>query len=248
MTTEPIDAETDLDLIPEVPEELGQGEIQFNPTGIRHKDMAIAGMINDAPKACKALIKAGVWDAVTTSPNPAGKAEVELLKILQIPEDNLKTVLIKLKTLLTGYNMSIPQAFHNCIIEKQLERAEVQKLFVKVEPVQTVVEEPKPVVVEEVVTTPVVPAEPTLVGSVLTHPDGSTYTFGNRGRRPLWVQEWLKTNTEPAVETVHEEKPQFILKGLKLISPDGEKYKFGKRGRRPLWVLEWLKTNPEPEA
>lgn len=242
MTTEPIN-ETDTDLdIPEIPEELGQGEIQFNPTGIRHKDMAIAGMINDAPKACKALIKAKVWDAVTASPNPAGKAEVELLKILQIPEESLKTVLVKLKSLLAGYNMSIPQAFHNCIIEKQLERAEVQKLFVKVEPVQTVVEETKPVVVEEVK-----PQVPVLVGSVLTHQDGSVYTFGSRGRRPLWVQEWLKTNQEPsttpAVEAVKETEPQFILKGKKLINPDGEKYTFGKRGRKPKWVVEWEYKN-----
>jgi hypothetical protein len=247
MTIEPTDPETDLDLIPEIPEELGQGEIQFTPTGIRHKDMAIAGMINDAPKACKALIKAGVWDAVTTSPNPAGKAEVELLKILQIPEDKLKTVLIKLKTLLAGYNMSVPQAFHNCIIEKQLERTDIQKLFTKAETIQTEVEEVKPEEPKEVVQ-----AAPTLVGSVLTHPDGAVYTFGTRGRRPLWVQDWLKTNAEPsvvpAVETVKEEEPQFILKGLKLTSPDGEKYKFGKRGRRPLWVQEWLKTNKEPEA
>lgn len=244
MTTETEDTTLeDLDQIPEVPEELGQGEIQFTPTGIRHKDMAIAGMINDAPKACKALIKAGAWEAVTTSPNPAGKAEVELLKILQVPEDVLKTVLIKLKSLLSGYNMSIPQAFHNCIIEKQLERFDIQKLFVKVEPVQTVVEEAKPVVEEAVVA----PAVPSLVGSVLTHPDGSIYTFGSRGRRPLWVLEWLKTNSEPtttpAVETVKEAEPQFILKGKKLINPDGEKYTFGKRGRKPKWVVEWEYKN-----
>ena len=238
MTTETEDTTLeDLDQIPEVPEELGQGEIQFTPTGIRHKDMAIAGMINDAPKACKALIKAGAWEAVTTSPNPAGKAEVELLKILQIPEESLKTVLIKLKSLLAGYNMSIPQAFHNCIIEKQLERAEVQKLFVKVELVQ-VVEEVKPIVEEAVA-----PAVPSLGGSILTHPDGSTYAFGARGRRPLWVLEWLKTNQEPAVipavEVVKEETPQFVLKGKKLINPNGEKYTFGKRGRKPKWVVEW---------
>jgi hypothetical protein len=188
MTTElHTEEDTDLDIIPEIPEELGQGEIKFEPTGVKHKDMAIAGMINDAPKACKALIMAKVWDTVCTSPNPAGKAEAELLKLFNIPEDVLKIVLIKVKNLLSGYNMSIPQAFHNCILEKVLARIDIEKLKTKVEKVQVVA------VTEE----PIKDFKFALNGSVLTHPDGSKYTFGTRGRRPLWVTEWLTTNPAP---------------------------------------------------
>lgn len=186
MTTElNTEDDTDLELVPEIPEELGQGEIKFEPTGIKHKDMAIAGMINDAPKACKALIMAKVWDIVCASPNPAGKAEVELLKLFKVPEDSLKIVLIKMKSLLTGYNMSIPQAFHNCILEKVLARVDIEKLKTKIEVVES--------------TTPIEdkPTNPKLDGSILTHPDGSKYTFGTRGRRPLWVKEWLTINPEP---------------------------------------------------
>lgn len=184
MTTElNTEQDTELDVISEIPEELGQGEIKFEPTGIKHKDMAIAGMINDAPKACKALIVAKVWDIVCTSPNPAGKAEIELLKLLSVPNDVMKIVLIKVKSLLTGYNMSIPQAFHNCILEKVLARVDFEKLKTKVEVVQTTVDDK--------------PTNPKLDGSILTHPDGSKYTFGTRGRRPLWVKEWLTINPEP---------------------------------------------------
>lgn len=188
MTTE-LNTEEDLDIIPEIPDELGQGEIKFEPTGIKHKDMAIAGMINDAPKACKALIVAKVWDTVCTSPNPAGKAEVELLKLFNIPDDVMKIVLIKMKSLLSGYNMSIPQAFHNCILEKVLSRIDIEKLKTKIEVVKAVTEEPE--VNKDF--------KFQLKGSVLTHPDGSTYTFGTRGRRPLWVKEWLTINPEPEV-------------------------------------------------
>ena len=169
---------------------IGQGEIQFIPTGSKHKDLAIAGMINDAPNACKALIKANVWDSVCSSTNPAGKAELEILHILNVPKDLTKIVLIKLKTLLIGRNNSIMQAFHNCIIEDVLKRINMSKLTPQIIKAQaTPLEEDK----KENKPLP----SSVLNGSILTHPDGSTYTFGNRGRRPLWVLEWLSINPEP---------------------------------------------------
>lgn len=191
MTTEPLTEDVELLDTETEDTDLGQGEIQFTPTGVRFRDMAIAGMINDATNACKALIKAGVWDKVCASPNPAGAAEIELVKLsATIPEDKLRLVLIKLKTLLAGLNMTVPQAYHKCILADQLKRINVDKIVVPV--VRTDVPD-SPVEEEASEDT----SCPQLNGSILTHPDGSTYTFGTRGRRPLWVQEWLKTHDEP---------------------------------------------------
>lgn len=192
MTTEQI--ETDLEIIAEIPEELGQGEIQFTPTGIRHKDMAIAGMINDAPNACKALFKEKMWDTVCASANPAGAAELALLRTFKLPENKLRLILIKLKTQLAGLDMSVPQAFHNCILEDQIKRINIDKI--KVLDVRTdVPNSPVEIATKKEQTEDT--ACPQLNGSILTHIDGSTYTFGTRGRRPLWVKEWLTTHDEP---------------------------------------------------
>jgi hypothetical protein len=198
MTTETTE---DLDLLPIESEEedIGQGEIQFTPTGIRHKDMAIAGMINDATNACKALIKAKVWEKVCASPNPAGAAEIELLRTLQIPDEKIKLVLIKLKIMLAGLNMTIPQAFHKCILETQLKRVNMGKVDIQVAKDKAyaakIAQEQS--AKEPVTQTAAVTTEPQLNGSILTNTDGATYTFGTRGRRPLWVKTWLETHPEP---------------------------------------------------
>ena len=191
MTIEPEDTE----ILTETPEiEIGQGEIQFTPTGIPHKDMSIAGMINDAPNACKALIRAGLWDKVCASPNPAGEAEMQLIGLSGIPGNKRKQVLIKVKNMLNGLGVSLPQAHHKCILENYVNRINLDKINNEVkkavQEIQVVTQEaPAKEVPQDLKTA--------LNGSVLTHPDGSTYTFGNRGRRPLWVLEWLKINPEP---------------------------------------------------
>lgn len=180
----------DLDTLETTEEvEIGQGEIQFTPTGIKHKDMAIAGMINDAPNACKALIRAGLWDKVCTSPNPAGEAEMQLVGLAGIPGDKRKQVLIKVKNMLNGLGVTLPQAHHKCILENYIKRINLDKIQPEI---KKAVEEITPVA------KPIAEDNKTkLMGSVLVHPDGSKYTFGVRGRRPLWVQEWLKINPEP---------------------------------------------------
>jgi hypothetical protein len=179
------DTELLTDITPEDEEIIGQGEIQFNPTGSKHKDMAIAGMINDAPNACKALIKVKKWDIICASPNPAGQAEIGTLKLYSIPNDLIKPVLIKVKSLLTGRNMSIMQAQHNCILDSVIKRIDLNKLT------------PLIVKVTNTVTTTKIDIKSELIGSILTSSDGKSYTFGTRGRRPLWVLEWLKINPEP---------------------------------------------------
>jgi hypothetical protein len=197
MTTETTE---DLDLLPidSEEEDIGQGEIQFTPTGIRHKDMAIAGMINDATNACKALIKAKVWEKVCASPNPAGTAEIELLRTFQIPDDKIKLVLIKLKIMLAGVNMTVPQAFHKCILDQYLKQVNMNKIDIQVAKDKAyaakIAQEQAEAAKEPVTQTEAVTTEPQLNGSILTNTDGATYTFGTRGRKPKWVTIWECNN------------------------------------------------------
>ncbi len=185
--------------------EIGQGEIHFTPTNSKFKDLSIAAMINDAPNACKALIRAKVWDEVCASPNPTGKAELELMKILEVPTEHLRAVLLTVKTLLQGLNMTVPQAFHKCVLKDPInpEKSLIKRIDMNKIRKQSDIAKAKAVKIEqenkEVVTndTVKVVGAATLDGSILTHPDGSTYTFGNRGRRPLWVKEWLTIHPEP---------------------------------------------------
>lgn len=182
-------------------EDIGQGEIQFIPTGSKHRDMSIAGMINDAKEACKDLIRAKVWDAVCASPNPAGAAELAILELYQVPSKKKFKVLIKLKSLLAGRDMTVMQAQHKNILGDVLNRINVDKI--EVQDVQTAVpdsgvESTAVVASAEPVTAEVVEVKAVaLTGKILSNADGTTYEFGKRGRRPLWVQDWLKTNTEP---------------------------------------------------
>ena len=191
------EAVEDPDLIVTEEEDIGQGEIQFTPTGSKHRDMSIAGMINDAKEACKDLIRAKVWDAVCAAPNPAGAAELAILDLYQVPSKKKFKVLIKLKTLLAGRNMTVMQAQHKNILSDVLTRINVDAIKETVQKIDipdAVVETPADVASPAIA--PVATA--TLNGKLLTNHDGTVYEFGKRGRRPLWVQDWLKTNQEPA--------------------------------------------------
>lgn len=185
-------------IVTEETDEIGQGEIQFTPTGSKHRDMSIAGMINDAPEACKCLIRAKVWDSVCAAPNPAGAAELAILNIYDVPVKKKLQVLIKLKTLLAGRNMTVMQAQHKNILGDVLNRINVESIAEPVhKPDATAAVSDTPAVV--VASPAVIPvASATLNGKILISHDGTTYEFGKRGRRPLWVQDWLKTNQEPA--------------------------------------------------
>lgn len=181
-----VEAVEDPDLIVTEEEDIGQGEIQFTPTGSKHRDMSIAGMINDAKEACKDLIRAKVWDAVCAAPNPAGAAELAILDLYQVPSKKKFKVLIKLKTLLAGRNMTVMQAQHKNILSDVLARINVDAIQETIQKIDI------PAAVTSPAVTPVATA--TLNGKILTNHDGVTYEYGKRGRKPKWVTEWEANN------------------------------------------------------
>jgi len=72
-----------------------------------------------------------------------------------------------------------------------------------------------------------------------------TYTYGKRGRKPSWVQEYEAKNGAP--EKVKETVVfDLVLKDDVLHNKTLDKtYTFGMRGKRPSWVTEWIAANPD---
>jgi len=98
-------------------------------------------------------------------------------------------------------------------------------------------------------------------GTVITNPHtDETYTIGQRGRKPLWVKEYLETGSvaEPEVKATPvkaeakkspteaangTDEPKQLFKYHN--AETGETYIAGlKRGRPPGWVMD-LKRNPD---
>lgn len=95
--------------------------------------------------------------------------------------------------------------------------------------------------------------------STITNPDdpSQTYTYGQRGRKPLWVQEYELTNpapekpkkpTTPKINPVDaddcEHKITFDSDTQTLTNHTlGKTYRFGQRGQRPAWVRAWAQEN-----
>jgi len=90
--------------------------------------------------------------------------------------------------------------------------------------------------------------------NTITNPANSseTYTYGKRGRKPRWVQDYEAKNGKP-VEEVKETTPEstpvaitVVLEGDTLVNKTIDKsYTFGaQRGKRPAWVSEWMEKNP----
>jgi hypothetical protein len=100
----------------------------------------------------------------------------------------------------------------------------------------------------------------TLNGNVVTNSEtGKTYTYGTRGRKPLWVMEYESAHGLPeCVVKANEEKEKQVEitnTNYELVYDDDSKtltnitldktYTFGQRGKRASWVSDWIQKNPE---
>lgn len=68
------------------------------------------------------------------------------------------------------------------------------------------------------------------MNKTITNPDNpdETYTYGRRGRKPLWVQQYEKDHPEEVPQKEPKSKAQPV------VGPNGKTW--SGRGRKPLWV------------
>lgn len=242
MTTEP---QTELSLTPledlvddapEVSEEsIDVPDVVFVSTGSETRDRAIKGIFADAPRLIKEANKVGAWDGICKAVNPAGEAEKFAVAHSGVVEAGLVIPVLKaVKGKLLGLNMSVLQAFNRNRLAEQITRLDMSR-FVVIPVVAATVQESQ--VVAATTTVGI-----TLVDGVLTNVDGKTYKLGQRGRKPLFVLEWEKTN-KPADVVIPVVVPGVVLKNGVLTNVDGKTYTIGQRGRKSTWVLEWEKHN-----
>lgn len=172
MLTEPLDIVEDVEDV----EDAELLPVEFKSTGNMARDRGIIGIMVDSPLLVKALNKAKKWDSVCASVNPMGEAEKFAVQNsgIAVADESVIPVLKRVKTLLLGGNKNVVQAYQKSMLEPQIKRIDIGRLMAKVK--MNVVGGCK------------------LVGNVLTSPDGKTYTFGLRGRKPFWVAEWESTN------------------------------------------------------
>ncbi|MFW6120836.1 MAG: hypothetical protein ACOC80_08030 [Petrotogales bacterium] len=89
-----------------------------------------------------------------------------------------------------------------------------------------------------------------------------TYTFGKRGKRPNWVNEWIEENQE-----LYQEIQNSTSQSVKQIDPEDVEYEilydketetltnvtldktyvFGQRGKKPAWARAWIEENQTGE-
>jgi hypothetical protein len=200
--TRVIETETEIEtdvMIAEVtePEDIDIPDVTFVSTGSETRDRAIKGIFMDGPRLIKAANKAGKWDDILKSINPAGTAEIFAVRnsvdvlnekgtIIDLKDDQVIPLLKKVKMNLLSGHQTVIQAYNKNTLIDHIKRIDLSKLAAM--PVAKAAE-----IVEDV---EAVKIDLGLVGNVLTNVNGDTYTFGNRGRRPQWVIDWVAKNAD----------------------------------------------------
>jgi len=193
-------------------------DIVFTSTGSPNKDKAIKALFVDCPRLLKAITKANKWQDFCAAPNPVGYAELFAITNSGVNVDpNTQNSILKLvKTKMISGHLSVLQAFDKDVLKEQIVRVLNSNPVIKsqdLEPTSSSTPdsaiEPKLDVTPVVATVPIVAtessehtnttqvvtqnvSEDSLKGKTITHSDGTTYIFGKRGRRPLWVIQWLE--------------------------------------------------------
>lgn len=164
--------------------------IEFKSTGSELRDRMINGVINDSPKLVIEAINKKVWDTICGSINPIGEAEKFAIScLISVSSEKIIPILKQVKKFLLPSGISVLQAYQKFVLIEYINRVNIEKLVITqseiVDPIVVVpvkkVEEPK--------------QQYSFVDGVLTNiQTNETYKFGNRGRRPLWVLDWIKNN------------------------------------------------------
>jgi hypothetical protein len=171
-------------------------ELTYSPTGSDHRDLALSGIINDAPELVKAAMKHRKWNDINNSLTPVADIERFALQLCGVTS-NLNETIKALKKLLYPQHLTIIKAFQNCDLQpdNQLGR----KFLTRVKPIT------KPIRVEESATPVQEINTPVQKDNIVFHPRKQTlenkstkqiYNFG-RGRRPEWVQTWIQIHGNP---------------------------------------------------
>lgn len=229
MDTEDSDTEdSDIDI---------EDDFEFISTGSETKDRALKGVINDAPALFLKASKAGKWDDICKSANPAGECEKFAISQYVEDESQILSTLLAVKKLII-YNrdgLNVIKAFGKSKLEEFVKRVkkDTQNDTNISKQTESVIENSIPVVeCGNKVTFE--------IGQKVFNPDDPSqfWIVGSRGRKPLFFKNLEENGTTEKIKIV----PSNIV-----VNPDDptQTFDLSKRGRRPLYVVEYLKTHKQ---